>query len=68
MPSKNFKVPLPGDGVWHPEWKNGVVLTIDWMEKTTIVEFYNDKFQTEFDISDYYDKWHGGFNQWILEP
>jgi heme-degrading monooxygenase HmoA len=67
MPSKNGKVPMPGDGVWHPEYKNGVVLLVLWEDKTAIVEWYNSKQQQEIDFDNFYDTFHERLNQWILE-
>lgn len=66
MPSKNLKVPLPRDGVWHPDYKNGEVLAIDWEAKIVFVEFYNDGQQVEIELELFYDNWWEGFNQWLL--
>lgn len=41
--------PRPGDGVWHHEYKNGVIQRIDWEERDVYVLFYY-RYGIRFDL------------------
>jgi len=63
--------PRPNDGVWHHEYKNGVILKIDWEERDVYVFFYPRygvsifPIQEVFDL-DLFDCFEDRFNQWML--
>lgn len=62
--------PRAGDGVWHHEYKNGVIHSIDWVEEDVYVFFYRRFWHTPastevFDISAF-GYYHDNLNQWIV--
>lgn len=58
--------PQSGSTVWHPTYKNGIVLDVDRQRKIVYCDFYDNGLQT-LDLEDFLSTFDEGLNQFILQ-
>jgi len=51
--------------VWTEQLGNGVILDIDWVFKTVLVDFYEKGHET-FEFDDLIGNFDEGLNQWVI--